>query len=181
VLSIIFAAGAGTAIYFSGRIASPLRVSLLVIAAACVQLRLICNMLDGMVAIEGGLQTKSGAVFNDLPDRISDAFILVSVGYAVPGLPFGVALGWLAALLAVFTAYIRMLGGASGLAHDFSGPMAKPHRMAVVTVGCLASGFEGGRIGHGSFFWLALAVIVAGCAMTILRRTVHIVRSLEEA
>jgi hypothetical protein len=39
--------------------------------------------------------------------------------------------------LAVVTAYIRVFGGALGFALDFRGPMAKQHRMAVLTVGCL--------------------------------------------
>jgi hypothetical protein len=33
------------------------------------------------------------------------------------------------ALLAALTAYIRVLGGSLGLAQEFRGPMAKPHRM----------------------------------------------------
>src|SRR5438046_2167260 len=34
--------------------------------------RALCNVFDGMVAIEGGKKTKSGELFNDLPDRVSD-------------------------------------------------------------------------------------------------------------
>src|SRR5260370_27985395 len=94
-------------------------------------------MLDGMVAVEGGLQTKSGEVFNDLPDRIADALIFIGAGHAVHTLPYGMELGWSAALLAVFTAYVRMLGGASGLAQSFVGPIAKQQRMAVMTGGGL--------------------------------------------
>src|SRR5438105_2817615 len=41
-------------------------------AAGCIQLRLLCNLLDGMVAIEGGFRSRSGEVFNELPDRVSD-------------------------------------------------------------------------------------------------------------
>src|SRR5262245_58557236 len=36
-------------------------------AAACVQLRLVCNLLDGMVAIEGGLKSKVGPLYNEFP------------------------------------------------------------------------------------------------------------------
>src|SRR5438309_9367295 len=38
---------------------------LFVAAAACVQLRLLCNLLDGLVAVEGGLKTRGGTVFNE--------------------------------------------------------------------------------------------------------------------
>src|SRR6202000_2635734 len=34
------------------------------LAALCVQLRLVCNLLDGMVAIEGGKSSAAGALYN---------------------------------------------------------------------------------------------------------------------
>ena len=37
-----------------------------VVAAACVQLGLLRNLLDGMVAIEGGKSTATGASFNEI-------------------------------------------------------------------------------------------------------------------
>jgi phosphatidylglycerophosphate synthase len=88
--------------------------SAFIAAAVCVQLRLLCNLLDGMVAIEGGKSTATGALFNEIPDRLADPLFLVPLGYA-SGYPW---LGWLAALLAVLTAYIRVLGGALGLPQD---------------------------------------------------------------
>ena len=115
---------------------------MLVLAVAGIQGRLLCNMLDGMVAIEGGRQTKSGEIFNDLPDRVADAVIFVCAGYAAREHPFGVELGYIAAILAVFTAYVRMLGGASGLKQSFIGPMAKQHRMFTLTLACVLSIFE---------------------------------------
>jgi phosphatidylglycerophosphate synthase len=44
--------------------------------------RALCNMFDGMVAVEGGKKTASGELFNDIPDRIADPLIIVSAGYA---------------------------------------------------------------------------------------------------
>src|SRR5256885_2692171 len=58
--------------------------SLLILGAISIQLRLICNLLDGMVAVEGKLGSKSGEIYNDLPDRIADPLILVCAGYATP-------------------------------------------------------------------------------------------------
>lgn len=179
IMSVVFAIGAGAAFFFSGEPGAFPRTMLLLIAAACIQLRLLANMLDGMVAVEGGLQTRSGEIFNDLPDRISDAFILVPAGYAAGSLWFGPELGWCAALLAIFTAYVRMLGGASGLQQSFIGPMAKPHRMATLTVACVVSLFEPSFFRSGTILWAALVVINAGCVVTIWRRTAGIVRGLE--
>jgi len=146
----------------------------LVGAAICVQLRLLCNLIDGMVAIEGGKQSATGALYNEFPDRIADSLFLVALGYAC-GVPW---LGWLAALLAALTAYVRATGGALGLAQDFRGPMAKPHRMAVLTVGCLVGAAE---IEWNGTRWTLLAaavVIAAGSALTCVARALAIARTL---
>lgn len=151
----------------------------LLLAAAGIQLRLACNLLDGMVAVEGGMKTKSGEVFNDLPDRIADTVIIVPAGYAAVALPWGPALGWSAGLLAVLTAYVRMMGGAAGLKQSFIGPMAKQQRMAVMTAACLLSTIEHQWFHPGTVMWTALVIINLGCVATIARRTARIVRELE--
>jgi phosphatidylglycerophosphate synthase len=155
-------------------------VGCLIGAVAGMQLRLLCNLFDGMVAIEGGFKTKSGEVFNELPDRFSDAFILVGAGYAVGmDFPFMPELGWLAAVLAVATAYVRALGVAAGAPQQFCGPMAKQQRMATLTAAAM--------IALGAPWWrplqgvipVALWVIAVGSLVTVLRRTTRIIRELE--
>src|ERR1700722_9340933 len=42
-------------------------------AAAGAQLRLVANLLDGMVAIESGRASPVGELYNEMPDRVSDA------------------------------------------------------------------------------------------------------------
>jgi phosphatidylglycerophosphate synthase len=177
--SIFFAAGAGAAFYFSATVAGPERALMLMLAVAGIQGRLLCNMLDGMVAIEGGRQTKSGEIFNDLPDRVADALIFICAGYAARMHSFGVELGYIAATLAVFTAYVRMLGGASGLKQSFIGPMAKQHRMFTLSLACVLSIFETRFLSAGTVLWAALIVINTGCIKTIWRRTARIARELE--
>lgn len=180
LFSILFGALSGVALVLSGRSDGTARVIALVAAALCIQLRLLCNMLDGMVAVEGNRRSKVGEVYNDAPDRLSDVFTIVGAGYALTWLPWGRELGWAAALLAVLTAYVRMLGGASGLVQDFSGPMAKPHRMATLTAGCLLSTFDGFLpFGPGRILFAALLVVTFGSAVTTWRRLVHVVRGLE--
>src|SRR5215204_4488099 len=78
----------------------------LIPAAICVQARLLCNMLDGMVAVEGGKKEKGGDLFNEVPDRVEDTLFFVGAGFACGNLH----LGWGCAVLAMFTAYIRALG-----------------------------------------------------------------------
>jgi phosphatidylglycerophosphate synthase len=151
---------------------------LFVLAAACVQLRLLCNMLDGMVAVEGGMASSSGEVYNEVPDRIADPLLIVPVGYAT-GLPLGPELGWFCALLALFTAYIRALGSAAGLPQGFQGPMAKPQRMAVLTVGLLAAALAVPLGIDGVVLMAALTVIGLGALVTAWRRISAILRALE--
>jgi phosphatidylglycerophosphate synthase len=178
LVSIFFAAGAGAALYFSATFAGAERALMLVLAVAGIQGRLLCNMLDGMVAIEGGRQTKSGEIYNDLPDRVADALIFVCAGYGARMRSFGVELGYLAATFAIFTAYVRMLGGASGLKQSFMGPMAKQHRMFMLSLACVISIFETKFLSAGTVLWAALVVINIGCIATIWRRTARIAREL---
>ena len=148
-----------------------------VLGAVCVQLRLLCNMLDGMVAVEGGKQSPLGALYNELPDRIADSMFLVALG-VVAGYPW---LGWLMALLAALTAYIRVTGGSLGLAQDFRGPQAKPHRMAVMTVSLLLAAIELALRGSGYALVVGSGVIAVGTALTCVLRTRDIARQLRSA
>jgi phosphatidylglycerophosphate synthase len=137
--SIVFAALAGLCFYaISLPVSSIDGVFLALGAALFCQLRLLSNMMDGMVAVEAGKAGKDGLIWNELPDRFADVAVLVGAGYCVSRL--GVAdasLGWAAALAAVMTAYVREVGRAAGAPADFSGPMAKPHRMFVMTMAAL--------------------------------------------
>ena len=106
VTSMVFAALAGVCFALGSQVAFDWRWSILLILAACgIQLRLLCNLLDGMVAIEGGFKTKTGEMFNELPDRLSDAFIFVGAAYMMPSLAWMLELGWTAAVLAIITSY----------------------------------------------------------------------------
>lgn len=171
VLSIFFAAAAGFALWRFG-VGGNWR--LLVAAAVAIQLRLLCNMLDGLLAVEGGFKSKLGDLYNEIPDRIADIAILVGAGYAVVTMPYGEILGWAAALLAVLTAYVRLLAGSLGAQQHFIGPMAKQHRMFVITIGCLLGALEHSRFGTARAVWLALLVVVAGSLITLARRAVRL-------
>lgn len=147
------------------------------LCALGIQLRLLCNLFDGLVAVEGGKSTPSGALYNEVPDRIADSLLLVALGHAA-GLPWA---GWLAALLAALTAYIRTLGGALGLPQDFRGPMAKQHRMALMTLACVAAPLEALWTDSHHALAVAVLVIAAGALATCGTRLRAITRQLEAA
>ena len=179
IASVACAAASGLCFFSAGVAATALmRAVFLVLAGLAIQLRLICNLLDGMVAVEGGLKTKSGEIFNDMPDRIADPLILIGAG-CFPGTLLAATLGWLAALLAVLTAYVRVLGGSAGATQYFTGPMAKQHRMAVLTVASVLSAVEAFFTAEPTIMTLALAVIAIGCVVTVARRVRLIVAELE--
>ena len=179
--SVLAAAGAGGCLIAAGRVeALGWSAFCYVTSAVFIQLRLLCNLFDGMVAFEGGMQSASGEIFNDLPDRIADPIILVCAGYGLAGLiPHAVELGYVAGLVAVLVAYVRVLGVSAGTAQHFLGPMAKPHRMATMTVAALASVPELFYWPRGVVMAMALGLIVLGSVVTIIRRVVIIVRELE--
>jgi phosphatidylglycerophosphate synthase len=147
-----------------------------------IQLRLLANMLDGLVAVEGGRKTATGDLFNEVPDRFADVLILTSAGYALTWLgTLGITFGWLVALLAVLSAYVRVFGGSLGFQQSFIGPMAKQHRMALLTLACLASIFEVIAAGYqGRLLSVGLLIIGLGTALTIIRRLGLIAGLLQE-
>lgn len=179
LMSIVMAAGAAGCLLLVPRMGLGWAVAGLVAAPAFVALRGMCNLLDGLIAVEGQLRTRSGELFNDLPDRVSDLLMYAAAGYAVVGSPWGVATGWAAGALAIMTAYVRLLGGAMGARQYFVGPMAKTHRMAIVSVGCLGAAVEVATRGTTLALLAALGLIVAGCVVTVLRRARLIVHELE--
>ncbi len=144
----------------------------LLLAAATLQARLVCNLVDGMVAIEGGKGTKDGPFWNEAPDRVSDFLFFAGAGLAA-GQP---DLGLLAASLAIATAYVRELGRAEGFPPDFSGPLAKPQRMAVLTAGTIFAALYASEWTLTVTLW----IVVAGTAATILRRSWTLIENLKQ-
>jgi phosphatidylglycerophosphate synthase len=145
------------------------------LAALLIQGRLLCNLLDGMVAVEGGKKTFSGELFNDIPDRISDILIFIAAGYAITYIDWGITLGVCTALMAVMTAYVRTLATSIGAPANYQGPMAKQHRMAVLTAACVLTVFED----QGLILLIALIVINIGSLITIFNRVMAAYTALE--
>ena len=172
----------GALLTLTGRVAPvPRRIDWLA-AAVMIQLRLICNLLDGMVAVATGRASRTGELYNEIPDRVSDPVTLIGAGYALGGLP---VLGYLAACLALLTAYVRVMGKAAGAKQEFCGPMAKQQRMFVLTLIAIYCGLAPSswqplaRSGAG-IMAAALGLIIVGSGVTVIRRLKRIARQLEQ-
>jgi phosphatidylglycerophosphate synthase len=161
LLSLGFSAGAAWALVIALNPGTAGRTAAVcfLLAAAGIQLRLLCNLLDGMVAIECGKKSATGGIYNEAPDRLADVILLVAAGQGA-GTLWGTSLplGWLAAGLAVGMACIRVLGGTLTGTQNFMGPMAKQHLWTGV-----------------------LHLIVLGSVLTCGRRLQEIARLLKAA
>ncbi len=184
VSSVAFAVAAGACLALTTWIEEPLvRRIVWLLSGVMIQFRLIANLMDGMVAIEGGKKSAVGDLYNEVPDRLSDPAILIGAGFAWGSCPM---LGLTAALVAVFVAYVRAIGASVGVGQVFLGPFAKQQRMAVMTLVCIASAIfpmswqpihaaTGSGICGG-----ALLVIIGGGIVTAVRRMNHIARLMRE-
>ena len=158
---LVAALVAGGCFWGSGETAGAVRWVLLIGAGMFIQLRLLCNLLDGMVAIEGGKAAPTGAFWNEVPDRVADILILAGAGYGIGE----AALGWAAVATAVLTAYMRQVGMVLIGKADFRGPMAKQHRMALLTIAAIAACFAG-PVALKLALWI---VVVGGVVTAVLR------------
>ncbi|MEZ6148033.1 MAG: hypothetical protein R3B91_21895 [Planctomycetaceae bacterium] len=82
-----------------------------VLAAVFVQMRLLANLSDGMVAAEQNRRSPLGEMFNEVPDRVSGRSDADRCQVCLGGSPVW---GFFVAVLAVFVAYIRVQGKVAG-------------------------------------------------------------------
>jgi phosphatidylglycerophosphate synthase len=173
VAGFLFALAAGLLL----ALATP-RAAAWLVAVLLIELRLLCNMLDGMVALARGQNSRLGALYNEMPDRFSDIAVLVGLGYAPGSSPW---LGFAAALAAVMTAYVNAFGQGQGAPADFGGPFAKPQRMQAAALAALLCGLLP-FAGHDPLAWSlpawALAGIALGTLLTVFLRLRRLGRRL---
>jgi phosphatidylglycerophosphate synthase len=171
--SVVAAAIASICFWKSGR-----HPWLLLIAPLFCYLRLWFNMLDGMVALASGKASWRGEILNDLPDRISDVLIFAGVAHSGWMNAF---IGYWAAIFALLTAYVGMLGQAVGAQREFSGVMSKPWRMVTLHIGAWVTfALPSVAIDRFKILDLTCLLIVAGCLQTIAVRLRRIMAALRK-
>jgi phosphatidylglycerophosphate synthase len=179
ICSILFASLSALCFFNIPDSSQAIQLLLLFMAALFIQMRLLCNLFDGMVAVEGGKGTTSGELFNDVPDRIADTLILLGAGSSITVVIWAGALGCFAAILSVMTAYIRTLSVSIGVPVNFMGPMAKQQRMATLTIGCIFNIVEVILFDSSYTLLVSLLLIVCGSMYTCYRRVVFAHHQLE--
>jgi phosphatidylglycerophosphate synthase len=183
VWGVLCALAAGGAWAFTGA-GGALERLLWLAGAALVVLRIFANTLDGLVAVECGKGSREGMLYNEAPDRIADSALLIGAGYAHGGIP---ELGYLAACIALFVSYVRILGRLAGAASDYSGPMDKGGRVLTLIAAAVYLGLSPqawqpawGPAGHWGIATLALGLIVLGGLYTAARRLRRAARQLRD-
>src|SRR4051812_42207120 len=69
--SLVCGVAAGAALAATASLPSPGQRIAWLAGGLLIQLRLLANMLDGMVAVEGGRASPVGELYNEVPDRVS--------------------------------------------------------------------------------------------------------------
>ena len=184
VAGMLAGVGAGVLFYLTGSLAYAER-AMWVGAAGLILLRLLANMLDGMVAVETGISSAIGELYNEIPDRISDAAILIGAGYAAGG---NGTLGYIAVCVALFVAYVRSAVKTAGAPSDFCGPMAKQQRMYLIAAAAVFMGttplawrLHWGPDNDWGIMAAVLLIVIVGGAITAVRRLSHATQKLRQA
>jgi len=134
----------------------------------CVLVRLLLNLMDGLVAREVGLADAWGEAKNEFGDRVADAAIFL-------GLSFG---GYVDARLAALSlafilcvSYLGILGKSLGGARVYGGIFGKGDRMISLAAFTLYPILSGDL---GSYNWyLASAALAAAATVAQRLRSIH--------
>lgn len=171
-MSLVFAAGsalaAAHAVNGGGRIS-------ILIAAVFILLRLACNVMDGMVALESDKKSKTGELWNDVPERFADVAIILGAGYLAQAHSHAMDLAWANGVLAVMTAYLRVMGASLKSPQYNLGPMGKTHRMALMIIAFIAEAIYP----TGIICYAALWIMLFGQVITCTRRLFRVADDLK--
>lgn len=128
-------------------------------------LRMALNAIDGMLAREHDMESRLGAVLNEVGDVVADAMLYIPLA-AVPGVP-----GWLVAGLVMAGILVEMTGVVGiqiGASRRYDGPVGKSDRAFIF--GLLAF-LLGIGIGAGVWVDILLGLALALSGITVINRT----------
>ena len=174
VASLIFSLLGGLCLTLAPSQSRTIACLIFIAAAVCIQLRLVCNLLDGLMAVEGGKKTKAGEIFNEFPDRIADVALFVCAGYSIYSCRRRFNSDGRVQLRRCSPLTCEFSAAQWALPQDFCGPMAKQQRMAVLTGACVLSAIEQLLAQPPRIMFVALSIVFIGSLITAVRRTLRI-------
>ena len=155
----------------------------------------IFDLFDGALARATGQASKFGAFLDSTLDRTGEGLVLAGVAYgcASAGFTLGAGLAAAALALASVVTYARAKAEAIGLTGDV-GIAPRPERLVVLAAGLVLAGLWGvavvpgtsrgeaipGAAFGGLLLAVALALIAAFAAVTIVQRILHVRNQLNQ-
>ena len=141
----------------------------LILMPIVLLLRMALNALDGMMARQYNLQSKMGALLNEMGDVVSDIVL-----YYPLYLLFAMDQIWIMTflLLSVLNEFAGLLGQALGGARRYDGPMGKSDRALVVGVLSLLFFFNAPIIGYLTWIWLVVFCLLIWSTFKRLKNAV---------
>lgn len=159
---------AGIAFMATGEVGRP--VAAWSIGAGLCLLRILAIRLDAMLQPVSSRQSREDEFYNELPERVSDATTLIGFGFAVDSNPW---MGLVAALSAIFSAYIRSLAISRLGGAQQAGPvlMSRTHRLFLLVAASLATLLQlQSPWATATLAEITLSAIIAGCLITVAHR-----------
>jgi CDP-diacylglycerol--glycerol-3-phosphate 3-phosphatidyltransferase len=118
--------------------------------------RMALNALDGMMARQFQLQSKKGAVLNEIGDVLSDLALYYPLVKLFEIMDHEWI--WCFLLLSVINEFAGLLGQALGGERRYDGPMGKSDRALVIGLLCILSWF--GLSLQNYFSWIFLSIFI---------------------
>ena len=145
------------------------RTIALILMPIVLLLRMALNALDGMMARQYNLQSKMGALLNEMGDVISDIVLYYPL-YVL----FEMDQVWVMCflLLSVLNEFAGLLGQALGGARRYDGPMGKSDRALVVGVLCLLFLFKAPINPYLTWIWMVVFCLLIWSTLKRLRNAV---------
>lgn len=145
------------------------RTIALVLMPIVLLLRMALNALDGMMARQYNLQSKMGALLNEIGDVVSDIVLYYPL-YVL----FTMDQIWIMCflLLSVLNEFAGLLGQALGGARRYDGPMGKSDRALVIGVLSLLFLFKAPIYGYLTWIWLVVFSLLIWSTLKRLRNAV---------
>ncbi len=145
------------------------RTIALILMPIVLLLRMALNALDGMMARQYNLQSKMGALLNEIGDVVSDIVLYYPL-YVL----FAMDQVWIMCflLLSVLNEFAGLLGQALGGARRYDGPMGKSDRALVVGVLSLLFLFKAPIYGYLTWIWMLVFCLLIWSTLKRLRNAV---------
>lgn len=145
------------------------RTIALILMPIVLLLRMALNALDGMMARQYNLQSKMGALLNEIGDVVSDIVLYYPL-YVL----FTMDQIWIMCflLLSVLNEFAGLLGQALGGARRYDGPMGKSDRALVVGVLSLLFLFKAPIYWYLTWIWMVVFCLLIWSTLKRLRNAV---------